>query len=75
MPIQAKWTITCVIIVMALWLSTIGRTKFRWLVADENWRRGRLDPMRWFLFEKNGDLRHGGLFAFYSAMLAILWLV
>lgn len=74
MPLQVKWTITCAIIVVALLLSTVGRTKFRWIVAEEYWRGGKLDPLRWFLFEKNSDLRQGGLFAFYSAMLAILWL-
>jgi len=74
MPLAAKWWLTFAIVVLATWLTTVGRTKFRWMVNEGNWRGGRLDPTRWFLFEKNGDLRLGGLFAIYVVMLVLVWL-
>lgn len=74
MPLAAKWMLTCLVLFMAFWMSTFGRPNFRWLVDEEKWRGGRLDPMRWFLFEKSGDLRIGGVLAIHAAMLGLLWI-
>jgi hypothetical protein len=74
MPIVAKLSFTIVVVFLAAVFCTVGRTRFKWLSDPAYWTLGASNPLRWALFDEDGDLRRTGVLAVYAAMLVFVWL-
>ncbi|HET6325854.1 MAG TPA: hypothetical protein VFG04_14350 [Planctomycetaceae bacterium] len=73
MPVLAKVAFTCAVGLLAVFFCTVGRTRFSRLCQPDYWSLGEYNPIRWLLFDGDGNVSRTGVLTFYAALLVLVW--